>query len=63
MGELDQAGEEPAQGLAAAGRGDEQRVTAGARLIQHRRLVTPQPPAAVGEPSGEGGRQTRMVNG
>ena len=57
LGQLDQAGQEPGQGLAAAGGRDQQRVAPGARLLDHRQLVRPRRPAAPLEPRGEPRRQ------
>ena len=48
--QLDQARQEPAQRLAAAGGRDQQRVAALPREIEHLGLMAPQLPAAGGEP-------------
>ena len=56
LGEIDQAGQEPGQRLAAAGGRDQQHALAGPRGVQHRELVRPRRPALGGEPRSEGFR-------
>jgi hypothetical protein len=51
--EIDQARQEAGERLAAAGRGDEQRVAALARQVEKPKLVGVRAPAARGEPAGE----------
>ena len=54
--QVDQAGQETGQRLAATGRGDQQRVVTGPRGIQHRKLMPTRRPAARSEPAGKGFR-------
>ena len=56
-GQLDQARQEAAQRLAAAGGRYQQRIPVGASGLHHGRLMRPQPPAAPGEPVPEQNRQ------
>ena len=51
LGELDQRGQEARQGLAAAGRRDQQRAPAAGRQLDQRQLVLPRRPAAAFEPA------------
>jgi len=57
IGERDQAGQEPGQGLAATGGRHEQGRAAGAIGRQQRQLMRMRPPAAAGEPGGKCRRQ------
>lgn len=57
LGQLDQAGQEAGQGLAAAGGGDQQGVAALARLVDHGQLVCSRRPAAPREPRRKARRQ------
>ena len=56
--QLDQAGQEAGQGLAAAGGRHQQHVVARLRRRQHVELVLARRPAAAGEPAGEPLRQS-----
>jgi hypothetical protein len=56
-GQIDQARQEAGQGLAAAGRRDEQGVAAFAGKVEELELVGMRAPAARGEPAGERLRQ------
>ena len=56
-GQVDQAGQEPRQGLAPAGRRDEEGVAALATLLDHRQLMRSRRPPPLGEPVGEAGRE------
>ena len=60
--QLDQARQEPAQRLAAAGGRDQQRVAALAREVEHLRLMAAQLPAAGGEPITKDRRQWRLAH-
>ena len=61
FGELDQAGQEPGQGLAAAGGRDEQSRAPRPRRLDHGELMGMGRPAALPEPGGEGRRQRRPI--
>jgi hypothetical protein len=50
VSQIDQAGEKAGEGFAAAGRGDEERVDAVGRRVQHRGLMRAQGPAALDKP-------------
>ena len=57
LDEVDERRQEARQRLARAGRGDEQRVVAGARGVEHGKLVPPRRPGARGEPFINDGRK------
>ena len=57
LGQIDEAGQEPGKGLAAAGRRDEQRVALLPCKPQELKLMGVGTPAARGEPAGKGLRQ------
>ena len=56
-GQIDEARQEAGERLAAASRGDQQRVAASARKVEKLKLVGMRPPASRGEPAGERLRQ------
>jgi hypothetical protein len=55
--EVDQAGEEAGQGLAGAGRGDQQGIAPGSRRGEHLDLVAARRPALCREPAGDDRRE------
>ncbi len=61
LGQLHQARQEPCQGLAAAGGGDEHGMATLAGLLQHVQLVPARPPAATLEPLAEARRERRQL--
>ena len=60
-GELDQAGQEPRQRLAAAGRRDQERMAPSPSLRQHVELVRSRPPSPAVEPGLESRRQQVFI--
>ncbi len=61
--EIDEARQEAGQGLAAAGRRDQQRVAPGRHRVEQRQLVRAGCPATGGEPAGKGFRKPRIACG
>ena len=65
LDQVDERRQEARQRLARAGRGDEQGMVAGARGVEHGKLVPPRRPGARGEPfiddARKGGRQMSLI--